>query len=149
MMTVIDSLLVGIFGMAVVFLVLFGLSLLLRLQSALIIRFSPKKKVETPAEMPVWDDIEHEAPALVFVAETSHTEALDAESEVIVSPGPGTVLAVRAYVGEQVKRGDILLMLDAMNMEYEIEATKDGIVTQILTSEGAAVYSGTPLIEIR
>jgi biotin carboxyl carrier protein len=119
----------------------------------LINRFTPKIKVETPietpVETPVWDEIEHEAPSLVFAAETSHTEALDAESEVIVSPGPGTVLVVKAFVGEHVKNGDLLLTLDAMDMEYEINATKDGIVTQVLISEGAAVDSGTPLIEIQ
>lgn len=143
-MSVVDSLLVGVFGMAVVFIVLFGLSQLLRLQSALITRFTRKK-----TESSVWDEVESEAASLNSVMETPYTEVLDTESEVIVSPGLGTVLEVKAFIGEMVKHGDVLLLLDAMNMEYEIEATKDGIVTQILTSEGASVDCGTPLIEIQ
>jgi biotin carboxyl carrier protein len=152
-MSVIESLFVGVFGMAVVFLVLFGLSLLLRLQSALITRFTPKKSVETPpgtpAEELVWDEMEHEAPALVSVTETHYSETIEAESEVIVSPGPGTVLEVKTYVGEYVRSGDILVILDAMNMEFEIEASRDGTITQLLTIKGATVESGTPLLEIR
>jgi biotin carboxyl carrier protein len=153
-MSVIESLFVGVFGMAVVFLVLFGLSLLLRLQSALITRFTPKKSVETPPGTPadetaVWDEMEHEAPSLVSVTETHYTESLEAESEVIVSPGPGTVLEVKTYVGEYVRSGDILVILDAMNMEFEIDASRDGTITQLLTIKGATVESGTPLLEIR
>lgn len=143
-MSVVDSLLVGAFGMAVVFIVLLGLSQLLRLQSALINRFSRKK-----SESSGWDEIESEVSSLNSVMQTPYTEVLDNESEVIVSPGVGTVLKVQTSVGEQVKIGDVLLLFVAMNMEYEIEATRDGIVTQILTSEGASVDCGTPLIEIQ
>lgn len=143
-MSVVESLFVGVFGMAVVFAVLLGLSLLLRLQSTLIRRFTRKKTVPS-----VWDEMESETPHFVTAIETQYTEHLDTESEVIVSPGPGTVLGVQTVVGATVKCGDILLLLDALNMEYEITATKDGIITQILISEGAAVDSGTPLIEIQ
>lgn len=148
-MSIMESLFVGVFGMGVVFIVLYGLGLLLRLQSALINHFSRKITVETTAEPPVWDEIEAEAPALVYVTETHYTEALDTESELIVSPGPGRVLDVKAYVGKHVKNGDILLMLDAMDMEYEIDATRDGTVTKVLTAQGACVDRGTPLIEIQ
>jgi biotin carboxyl carrier protein len=144
-MSVVESLYVGIFGMLVVFVVLVGLGLLVRLQSALIGRFSPKKT----EEVPVWEDAEHEAPAFVAMPEIQYTEVLDAEAEVITSPGPGKVLEVEAHVGEKVKSGDILVVLDAMNMEFEIDATKDGTVTQVLTSQGASVDSGTPLVEIK
>jgi biotin carboxyl carrier protein len=58
------------------------------------------------------------------------------------------VLDVKAFVGKHVKNGDILLTLDAMNMEFEIEASRDGTVAKILTAKGASVDSGTPLIEL-
>ncbi|NLA85805.1 MAG: biotin/lipoyl-binding protein [Clostridiales bacterium] len=72
----------------------------------------------------------------------------DDGSEVVTSPVPGTVLELKVDVGTAVKRGDSLMVLEAMKMEYEINASSDGTVTQIFTSVGAAVEAGTPLIVI-
>jgi biotin carboxyl carrier protein len=152
-MSVLDSLLVGLFGMGVVFVVLIGLNLLLRLQSALFTRFSERRKARACMEEMTAADAEpstadpepptadQEPPAVYGVP--------DDGSEVIISPGPGTVLEVIVHAGAAVKRGDLLLLLDAMNMEYEINATMDGTITQIFTSSGAPVGAGTPLLEIQ
>ena len=48
--------------------------------------------------------------------------------------------------GDKVKAGQTLLILEAMKMENEIAAPKDGTVVQIATSKGAVVETGTPLI---
>jgi biotin carboxyl carrier protein len=55
---------------------------------------------------------------------------------------PGTILDVRVSVGDTVKEGDILMILEAMKMENEILAPVSGTVTGVQVSQGAAVNSG-------
>ena len=62
------------------------------------------------------------------------------------SPMPGVVLKIQVQQGQAVKTGQVLLILEAMKMENEIVAPKDGTVAQIVTSKGASVESGTPLV---
>ena len=64
------------------------------------------------------------------------------------APMPGTILEVRVTEGAAVKKGDILLILEAMKMENEIMAPCDGTVKQIVAAKGASVNSGDPLIVI-
>lgn len=61
------------------------------------------------------------------------------------SPMPGKILAVKASVGQSVKKGDVLLILEAMKMENEVVAPQDGTVASINVSEGASVESGDVL----
>lgn len=71
-----------------------------------------------------------------------------ASGEVISSPMPGNILRVEVSVGQQVKEGDVLMILEAMKMENEIVATKSGAVAQILAPKGTTVDTGTPLAVI-
>lgn len=64
----------------------------------------------------------------------------------INAPMPGTVLDVKVSTGAQVKKGDVLLILEAMKMENEIQAAADGTVAQVLVSKGATVSSGDVLV---
>ena len=64
----------------------------------------------------------------------------------IKSPMPGKILDVSIEVGQEINKGDTLVVLEAMKMENEIAAPKDGTVVQIATSKGAVVETGTPLI---
>ena len=64
------------------------------------------------------------------------------------APMPGTILEVRVTEGATVKKGDILLILEAMKMENEIMAPCDGTVKQVLVNKGATVNSGDPLVVI-
>ena len=64
----------------------------------------------------------------------------------VTAPMPGTILEVKAAQGAQVKKGDILLVLEAMKMENEILAAQDGTVAQVLVSKGASVNSGDVLV---
>jgi biotin carboxyl carrier protein/Na+-transporting methylmalonyl-CoA/oxaloacetate decarboxylase gamma subunit len=240
-MTVSESLLVGVIGLAVVFLVLIGLIVLLRLQSALVGRFAQKRPAgvvqETPAAtapaepaaadasvggaaqaaeaQPVGiaagvppvsrsgagvryrgngkyivtvDDVAYEVemeaeeapsiqpgepprsmPAIAKVqaaappiepAPAPKPEPKPAPapkaapvpaggSEIVTAPVPGTVIEIKAAAGATVKRGDILVLLEAMKMENEIVAPRGGTVAQVLTSKGASVDAGAPLVEIQ
>lgn len=67
------------------------------------------------------------------------------DGEKVVSPMPGTILNVNAAVGQAVKAGDVLFILEAMKMENEIVASSDGTVKQVLVSKGATVNTGDVL----
>ena len=74
--------------------------------------------------------------------------AAPAGGESINSPMPGNILDVRVSVGQSVKKGDVLMILEAMKMENEIMCPCDGKVTAVHVTKGAAVESGTPLCVI-
>ena len=63
----------------------------------------------------------------------------------INSPMPGKILSIKANVGDSVKKGDVLLLLEAMKMENEIVATEDGVVSSINVSVGSEVEAGDVL----
>ena len=68
--------------------------------------------------------------------------------EPVNAPMPGNILKVNVTAGQAVKSGDVLCVLEAMKMENEIMAPKDGTVTQVLVSKGANVDTGAPLVVI-
>ncbi|MBR6406081.1 MAG: acetyl-CoA carboxylase biotin carboxyl carrier protein subunit [Lachnospiraceae bacterium] len=63
----------------------------------------------------------------------------------VVAPMPGKILGVKAAVGEQVKSGQVILVLEAMKMENEIVAPQDGTIVSIDTAAGASVEAGAVL----
>ena len=71
------------------------------------------------------------------------------DGECVDSPMPGNILKVNVTAGQAVKEGDVLLILEAMKMENDIIAPKNGTVTQVLVEKGAAVETGAPLVFIR
>ena len=64
------------------------------------------------------------------------------------SPLPGVVVAVKKNVGDKVKAGEVVMLIEAMKMENEITATKDGTLVAILAPKGTQVQVGTGLFEI-
>ncbi|MBK7871617.1 MAG: acetyl-CoA carboxylase biotin carboxyl carrier protein subunit [Saprospiraceae bacterium] len=66
----------------------------------------------------------------------------------IKAPMPGLVLSVNVEPGQQIQRGDALLILEAMKMENVIKSPGDGIVKKINVEKGAAVEKGYLLIEM-
>lgn len=64
------------------------------------------------------------------------------------APMPATVIRVQMEVGAQVRRGDVLLVLEAMKMELPVRAPEDGVVTEIKCRVGELVQPGVPLMEI-
>jgi glutaconyl-CoA/methylmalonyl-CoA decarboxylase subunit gamma len=61
---------------------------------------------------------------------------------------PGTLRSFKVKVGQAVKAGEVIFILEAMKMENEIVAPVDGVVTALLVSEGASVNTGDPLATI-
>ena len=88
------------------------------------------------------------APAAAPAAPAAAPVAAPAGSESINSPMPGNILDVRVSVGQSVKKGDVLMILEAMKMENEIMCPCDGKVTAVHVTKGATVESGTPLCVI-
>lgn len=89
------------------------------------------------------------AAAAAVPAPVSAAPVIVGEGEPLKAPMPGTILSVRIGSGATVKRGEILLILEAMKMENEIVAPRDGVITQILTSKGASVNTGDVLVMLK
>lgn len=66
----------------------------------------------------------------------------------VKSPLPGTIMSIAVKVGDTVKNGDKVAVLEAMKMENDIRTTRGGTVTKILVSVGDTVLEGTDLIVI-
>ena len=94
------------------------------------------------------EEITGAAPAAAPVAAPAAAPAAPADGESINSPMPGNILDVRVSVGQNVKKGDVLMILEAMKMENEIMCPCDGKVIAVHVTKGAAVESGTPLCVI-
>lgn len=66
----------------------------------------------------------------------------------VKSPLPGVILDIKVNVGDTVKKGQLVIILEAMKMENNINADKDGKITAINVSKGDSVLEGTDLVII-
>jgi 3-methylcrotonyl-CoA carboxylase alpha subunit len=73
----------------------------------------------------------------------------DAEGGLLTAPMPGRITQVLARAGQAVKRGEPLLVLEAMKMEHTITAPADGVVDEVHFSAGEQVLEGVELIKLR
>ena len=71
------------------------------------------------------------------------------EGEQVSAPMPGTILSVNGKEGDAVKKGQVLMVLEAMKMENEIMANVDGVVTSVGVTKGATVETGALLCTIK
>ncbi|MGL5512913.1 MAG: biotin/lipoyl-containing protein, partial [Sporomusa sp.] len=69
-----------------------------------------------------------------------------AGAQVVAAPMPGKILSINAKAGDAVKRGDVLLILEAMKMQNEIMAPADGTVSDIRVSAGQTVSTGDAMV---
>ncbi len=65
----------------------------------------------------------------------------------VKAPMPGNLLDIKVSNGQAVKKGDVLVILEAMKMENEISAPQDGTVT-VVASKGATVNTGDVLVTL-
>ena len=96
---------------------------------------------ETEAAAPVAAPAPAAAPA-------APAAAAPAGGEKVNAPMPGTILSVNVKVGDAVKKGQVLVILEAMKMENEIMAPVDGTVTFVGVNQGATVESGSAICVI-
>jgi len=75
-------------------------------------------------------------------------EALSASSNALTAPMPGKIIAVNATVGDKVKAGDPLIIMEAMKMEMTLEALRDGIVAEVTAIPDALVTDGEMLLSL-
>ncbi len=66
----------------------------------------------------------------------------------VKSPLPGVITEIKVSVGDEVKAGDTVVVLEAMKMANNLDAEKGGKVTAILVKEGESVMEDTPLVVI-
>ena len=88
------------------------------------------------------------APAAAAPAAAPAAPAVTGAGEAVTAPMPGTILKVNVKVGDAVKAGTVLCVLEAMKMENEIMAPRAGTVTQVLATKGGSVDTGAPLVVI-
>ena len=109
--------------------------------------YAPAPAAPAPAARPAAPKA---APAPVAApAPAAPAAAPSAGASVVSAPMPGNILDIKVKAGDSVKKGDVLLILEAMKMENEIMAATDGVVDAVLTSKGAVVESGAPLISMK
>ncbi|MBD9008128.1 MAG: biotin/lipoyl-binding protein, partial [Clostridium sp.] len=85
------------------------------------------------------------APAAPAPAAAPAAPAPAAGAVAVTAPMPGKILGVKASAGQAVKRGQVLLILEAMKMENEIVAPQDGTVATINVAVGDSVEPGATL----
>ena len=88
------------------------------------------------------------APAAAPPAPAAPAAAAPAGGEKVNAPMPGTILSVNVKVGDAVKKGQVLVVLEAMKMENEIMSPVDGTVTFVGVNQGATVESGSAICVI-
>ncbi len=105
---------------------------------------APSAPVQTaPAAAPV------AAPAQAApAAPAAPKPAASGAGKAVTSPLPGVIIAVKVNVGDSVKAGQEVAVLEAMKMENSIEATQDGTVTAIHVAKGDSVLEGAAIVTI-
>lgn len=89
------------------------------------------------------------APAAAPAAPAAPVATAPAGGEKVLSPMPGNILAVNVKDGQAVKKGEVLMILEAMKMENEIMAPCDGKVASVSVQKGNAVDTGALLCVIQ
>ena len=122
-----DAAVAALLGYAIVFLGLILLMIVVIIVGKIFTAKDAKKKAAAPAAAPA-------APVVTGAGDP------------VNAPMPGTILKVNVTANQTVKAGTVLCVLEAMKMENEIMAPKDGTVTQVLVSNGSKVDTGAPLV---
>lgn len=107
---------------------------------------APAPRAAAPAAAPVPAPAAAPAPAAPAAAPAPRASSSGTEGSVrIEAPMPGKILDVKVSLGQAVKKGDVLVILEAMKMENEIVTPSDGVVAGIHVASGDSVVSGTLL----
>ena len=88
------------------------------------------------------------SPAPTAAPAPAAAPATNGNGETVNSPMPGTILSVNVQNGASVKKGDVLMILEAMKMENEIMSPCDGTVVSVNVQNGASVETGAVICVI-
>lgn len=83
------------------------------------------------------------------VSEQKTVPLSSAGAQIVRSPMPGTILDVRVKSGESVKKGQVLVILEAMKMENEILAPSDAAVDTVFVNKGDMVEVNANLVALK
>ena len=105
-----------------------------------------KKMKAAPAPKPVARPAAR--PAAAPAAAPAPKPAAGGAKSGVKSPLPGVILDIKVKEGDMVKKGQTIIILEAMKMENSINADKDGKIAAINVSKGESVLEGTDLVII-
>ena len=88
------------------------------------------------------------APAAPVATPAPAPKAAPAGATSVISPMPGTILDIKVSVGQSVKKGDVICVLEAMKMENDIPAPCDGVVASVNVQKGASVAANDVLASL-
>ena len=97
-------------------------------------------KVKAPAPTPSTNTQE--------ISRAKKPKAAEGSGTKVLAPLPGTIIDLKVNVGDTVKTGDTVVILEAMKMQNNIEAECDGTITSILVTKGDTVMEGAALVTI-
>ena len=100
--------------------------------------------VSAPAAAPV----AAAAPAAAPAPKAAPAAAGKAGSVAIKAPMPGTILKINVKVGDSVKKGDVVCVLEAMKLENDICAPEDGVVASVEVAQGASVATDAVVVTL-
>ena len=108
-----------------------------------------KKPKSAPAPKPVVRPVAKPAAAAAPAAAAPAAKpAAGGAKSGVKSPLPGVILDIKVNVGDEVKKGQTIIILEAMKMENSINADRDGKIAAINVSKGESVLEGTDLVII-
>ncbi|NLZ94127.1 MAG: biotin/lipoyl-binding protein [Firmicutes bacterium] len=97
---------------------------------------------------PVYEEVKDKVVKEPKVISADKTSLLNVPGEKITAPMPGAVVQILVHEGQEVKQGEVLLILEAMKMENEIVAPLAGSIKQIAVHKDATVKTGDLLVII-
>jgi biotin carboxyl carrier protein len=107
-----------------------------------------KKKISTHRTPVTPPKAAASAPAASPAPESKPKSTAAGAGNKVYAPLPGTIIDVKVNVGDTVKTGDTVVILEAMKMQNNIEADSDGKITSVLISKGDTVMEGAVLVTI-
>lgn len=100
-------------------------------------------------EVSASSDVKVAAPVKEATPVQPVTPAANVNGETINAPMPGNIIKILVSAGASVKKGDVLIVFEAMKMENEICAPRDGVVEAVLVSQGETFDSGKALLSLK
>lgn len=105
-------------------------------------------KQHVPVTPPVSQGAKFVKPAVPAPAAPSPAPKEEGAGRKVIAPLPGTITEVKVKVGDTVKAGETVVILEAMKMQNNIEAECAGTITSVLVNQGETVMEGSTLVTI-